>query len=176
MTIFWAVPHPVPTVWLVVESNSFCYVSLVNSTVSEKCILHLWGQSEVFSTSTIFSLVFDIPCTMGSTLFIGLSLRLIFFSLFIMLVWYMVHLHSIKFPFRIVIGEPPPILVVSSNLFLWFIDASGFKVGYSLNRTLVGVPSLSVGASLCVGSYSSLYCFKEIFFSNLYRQFLSIRI
>ena len=30
-TIFWEVLHPVPLFWLVVESNKFCYVSLIYS-------------------------------------------------------------------------------------------------------------------------------------------------
>ena len=35
-TIFWHVPHPLPLVWLVIESNNFSYVSLGHSRIIEK--------------------------------------------------------------------------------------------------------------------------------------------
>ena len=47
--------------------------------------------------------------------------------------------YSIKFPFCLVIGSPPPILAIYGNLFLWFIEYPWFKIVKSLNITLVGV-------------------------------------
>ena len=88
-----------PLVLLVLDSNNFCCVNLVHPTVSSKCILHLWGQSEAFATSTISSWVFTAPCTLGHALFVGLYLPLIYFSPFIMNIGWMVHVHSIKFTF-----------------------------------------------------------------------------
>ena len=51
--ICWAVLHPDVLVWLVIDSNNFCYVSLGHYTISEQYRLHMWGQSEAFSTFTI---------------------------------------------------------------------------------------------------------------------------
>ena len=58
-TIFWAMPHPGLLVLLVVDSNHF--FSLVHSKIREQYRLHLWGQSEDFSTSAISGWVFTIP-------------------------------------------------------------------------------------------------------------------
>ena len=77
----------------------------------------------------------------------------------------MVHLHPIKFAFHTVLGEPIPILTISGNIFLWFIDSTGFNVVKSLNITIVEVPYFSVGVGMCyVTSYSLNYC-NEIFFN-----------
>ena len=148
MTIFWYMPYPVPLVWLIVESNNFCYLSLRHYIVSAKCILHLWGQSEAFSISTNSSWVFTIPCTLGNALFVGFYLTFYFLSPLIMLVLWMVHVNSIKLPLYPVLGTPPPILDISGNIFLWFLDTPVFKIVKSLNITLLGVNLFSVGAGM----------------------------
>ena len=145
--------YPVPLFWLPMYLNPPCYLILGHYTVSKKCRLYLWGQSKAFSVSHIYSWVFTIPCTMGSPLFVGLYLPLIFFIPFSMLVGWMFHVHIIKFPFRILLGTPPPILAISGNLFLWFFYSSKFKISKSLNITLVGVAYFSVGSGL--GSVNS---------------------
>ena len=103
--IFWVVPHPSPLVWLIVDSNYYFYLRLENSTVSEKCILNLWGKSEAFSTSTNLSRVFTITCILGHAIFVGFYLSLFFFSLFIMPVGCMVHVHSIEIPSVLSLGH-----------------------------------------------------------------------
>ena len=145
-TILWAVTHPGPLVWIVVESIHCCYVSLVHYKISTQRRLHLWGQSEAFCTYTIYSWVFTIPCYMGPAIFVGLYLPLFLFSPFIILFAYIFHVHSIKFTFHIVLGTPITILDIYGNLIPWFIDYTGFKIIKSLRRNLDGVPSFSVGA------------------------------
>ena len=150
-TIFWYLPHPVPLVWLVVDSNHFGYVSLGHSTISAQCRLHMWGQSEAFSTSTISSWVFTIPCSLVPSIFVGFSISIFFFLTFSMLSGWIVHVHYIKFPFHIVLGAPISILEIYSNLILWFLDYPGLNIFKSLNITIVGVPSFIVGKCLgCV--------------------------
>ena len=94
-----------------------------------------------------------------------------------MFVRWVVHVHSIKFPFHIVLGSTPPILAISGNLFLLFLDTPGFKIVKSINITIDGVPYFSVGECLGSVKYYSLDCCKDkSFFSNLYRQVVSARI
>ena len=153
--------HHVPLVWLIVESNHFCYVILGNYTIHTQYRLHWWGQSEAFSNPTIPSWLFTAPFSLELTLFIGLSLPIFFFGLFIILVGWMVHVHYIKFPFHIVLGSPIPILVISGTHILWFLDSPIFNMVKSLNITLVGVPYFSVGAGM--GSMTNFYlnCCKD---------------
>ena len=62
------------------------------------------------------------------------------------------------------IGEPPPILAISGNILLLFIDYPGFKIVKSLNIALVRIPSFSIGAGLGYVKSSSFNCCKEILF------------
>ena len=166
VTIFWAVPHPVSLVWMVVESNNFCYFRLGHSTASAQFRLHMWGHSKSFYTSATSSWVFTIPCTLVPDQFVGFYIPLFFFALFILLGGWMFYVHSIKFPFRIVLGSPSPILAVSGNIFLWFLDTPGFKIVKSLNMSLAGLHSFSVGADISSVISSSLECCNNrIFFS-----------
>ena len=106
-----------------------------------------WG----FFHFQYFYLIFHHPLFSGTLPFLGLSLPLIFLNLFVMFVGCMVHLHSIKFPLRLVISTPILILAISGNLILWFLYSPGFKIVKSLNITIVGVPSFIVGKCLgCV--------------------------
>ena len=84
----------------------------------------------------------------------------------------MVHVHTIKSTIYIVIGTPPKILDISSNLVFWFLDAPGFDISRSLNITLFGVPFFSVSAVLGSTSSSFLDCCKDRIFSlsNLHKQ------
>ena len=134
------VSNPGPLVWLVVESNHFCYFILVNPTVSEQCRLYLWGKSEWFYASTISILYCTILCTMGPSLFPGLYIPMFFFWPFIMFIEWMVHVHTIKFNIHLMLWAPTPILSISINIVLWFLDALVFKVGKYLNIPIVGVP------------------------------------
>ena len=77
---------------------------------------------------------------MAPALIVGFSLSILFFFPFIIYVGCMVHVHTIKFFVHIVLGTPPPILVISSNLALLFLDVPVFKVGNYLNITIVGFP------------------------------------
>ena len=89
----------------------------------------------------------------------------------------MVHVHSITFYFHIVLGSPPPILSISRNIFLLFIDTTEFKIFNSLNITHVGVPSFSVGSGLGYVTSYFLYFFKDrLFLSNLDKLVVSARI
>ena len=128
VTILWDIPHPGPPVLLVVESNHFCCVRLIHSTVSEKCRLNLWGKSDALDASTIYAWFFTIPCTLGPSLFVGLSLPLFFFIPFIMLVGWMVHIHYINFPFHILLGSPISILTIPSNIIFLLLDSPGFNI------------------------------------------------
>ena len=86
-----------------------------------------------------------------------------------MLVVCMVHVHSKKIPFHPVLGAPPPILVISGNIFSRYLDSPGFNIVKSLNITLVGVPSFSVCAGLGSVTYLSLrYCkARSLVFSKI---------
>ena len=118
----------------------------------------MWGQSEDFSTSIISSWVFTIPCSMGPDVFVGFSLPLTFFVTFIMLIFWMIHVHSIKFLFHIVIRAPIPILAISGNYILWFIEYPGFKIVKCLNITLVRVTSFFLVRFWVLLTPSSLNC------------------
>ena len=120
-TIWWAVPHPAPLVWIFVYYDTFWYVILGHFTIVVKCRLYVLVQSKAFYTSNIYSWVFTIPCSLGPALFLGLSITLFLFITFIMFVVWMFHVNPIKFPFHIVLGSPIPILAISGNLILWFI-------------------------------------------------------
>ena len=75
-----------------------------------------------------------------------------------MLVGWMVYVHFIIFLFGIVLWSPSPILDISGNLFLWFIDSPGFNIIKSLNINLVGFTSFSVGEGLVyINSFSFKY-------------------
>ena len=77
-----------------------------------------------------------------------------------MFIGWMFHVHAIKFLIHIVIGVPPPILVICSNHALLFIDEPGLKFVKYLNITLSGVPSFSVSASLGYFTSYYFYCCK----------------
>ena len=160
-TILCSLPHPVPLVLMVVDSNHFCYVSLGNYTISAQFILHMWGQSEYFSTSTISSWVFTISCSLVPFLFVGFYFTLFFFWPFIILAGWLVHVYYIKFPLRIVLGAPIPILKISSNIIPWFIDSPGLNIVKYLNITIIDVPYFIFGT--CLGYVTSpfLNCCKE---------------
>ena len=128
VTILWAVSHPGPPGFNGCVVQYSVYVSLGHSIVSANCRLHLLVQSEVFPTSTITSWVFTIPWTLVPALFVRFSLPLFFFVPFIVLVAWMDHVHFIKFPFRLVLGALVPILAISGNLILWFLDSPVFNI------------------------------------------------
>ena len=124
--------------------------------------LHLWGQSYYFYTSTISSWFLNIPCSMVPDLSVGFYIPLFFFIPFIMIVGWMVHVNSIKFPFHPVFGLPIPILAIYGNITLLFIESTGFNIVKSLNKTLFGSPSFFVDAGLGSVTSSSLNFFKNI--------------
>ena len=68
-----------------------------------------------------------------------------------MFTYRMVHVHAIKFNFHIVLGAPPPILAISSNIFPLFLDEPGFNIGYYLSINVVGIHFFSVGAGIGFG-------------------------
>ena len=76
------------------------------------------------------------------------------------------------------LGEPPPILVISGIIFLLFIDSPGFMIVKFLRITIVGVPSFSVGAGMGYVTSSSFNCCKERSFVlyNLDRRVVCARI
>ena len=81
----------------------------------------------------------------------------------------MVHVNYIKCLFHLVLGAPIPILAISGNIVLLFLDYPRFKIFKYLNINIVGVPSFSVDTGLgSVTSYSLRY-FKDrsFFLSNL---------
>ena len=138
-----------------------------HSTISVKFILYMWGQSEYFFTSNISSWFFIISCSLVIALFVGFYITLILSSPFVVFFFYMDHVHSIKIPFRLVIWATIPILAISSNLILLFLYFPGFKNVKSLNISLVGVPSFSIGLGLGSFTSSSLNCCKDrSFFST----------
>ena len=93
-----AVPHPLPLVWLVIESNHFWYFLLVSYTVSSQFRLYMREHIEWFSVFTIPIWFFIIPCMMEPEICIVLSLPMIFFCLFIVIVGWVVLVHTIKAP------------------------------------------------------------------------------
>ena len=165
--------HPVPLVWLVVEANNFCYVSLRHSTGIESWRLYLWWKSDFFPHFHCFQLIFSIPFKLGSDLFVGLYLNLFLFSPFIIFVGYMVHVNSIRFALHLVIGSPIPILDISDHVIHWIIDSIVFNIVKSPNITVVGVYYFSVGTGLGSFTSSSNNCCKERSLSNLFRQVVS---
>ena len=122
-----------------------------------------------------FQLSFYNPLYAGTWPFLSFSIPNFLFVLFIILVGCMVHVHSIKFPLHIVLRSPTKILVISGNLFLWFIDTSVSNIVKSLNINFVGVSFFSVGAGLGYVTSSSLEYFKYRSFvlSNLDRWVVS---
>ena len=72
----------------------------------------------------------------------------------------MVHVNYIKCLFHLVLGAPIPILSISGNLILLFIESPGFKIVNSLNITLSGLPYFSGGVCLVSLKFSSLDCCK----------------
>ena len=167
MTIFCVVTCPVPLGLLVVDSYHFFNASLRHYTVSAKFRLNPWVPSEDIYTSTISSWVLQSLIRWYLPFFLALSLTLIFFIPIIMFVGCMDYVHSIKFPFRIVFGAPPPILAISDNIFLWFIYSPRSNIFMSLGIILVGVPFFCIGVELgCIIS-SSLKCFKNRSFFSL---------
>ena len=142
----------------------FCYVSLGHSTVSTKFRMNIWGKSDYSTISIIYSWVLTTLCTLGPDLFVGFYIPIFFFNPFIMIFGWIVHMNSIKFTFHLVLGSPIPILALSGNLILWHIVSLWFNVVKSLNITLVGVPSFSVGAGLDYFASSYLkFCKCRIF-------------
>ena len=78
----------------------------------------------------------------------------------------MVYVNYIKFHFHIVLGAPPPILDISSNIFPWFIDTPGFNIVISLNITIVVVSYFIVGEGMVsVTLYSLDFCKDRLFLS-----------
>ena len=65
-----------------------------------------------------------------------------------MFVGWVVHVHIIIFPLRLLIGTPPPFLAIVSNILPRFIDVPRFKVVKFLNTTFIGVPFFSVSVGL----------------------------
>ena len=121
----------------------------------------MWGQSELFSTSTTSSWVFTIPCTLEPSLFLDYYLLLFFFSPFIVFIGWIFSVHFIKFLFHILLGAPPPIFSISGNIFPWFLDTPVFNVVKSLNITIVWVSKLIFGEGLSYVTASSLEFCKE---------------
>ena len=127
-TIFWDVTHPGTLYWLVVDPNNFCYVRMGHYKVSLKCRMNMWVKSEAFPTYTISSWVFTISYTLVPELFVGLYLPLFFFRPLIIIVGWIVYLHSIKFTSHIVREAPISILSIYGNLILLFIDSLVFNI------------------------------------------------
>ena len=113
-----------------------------------------------FSTSTFSCWVFTIPCYLLPELFVGLYLPILSFQPFIMLVVWMVQVHSIKSPFHIFPGPPIPILSIYGNIIIWFIYSPGFKIVKYFNITIVGVTYFSFGAGTVSVTSSHLNCSK----------------
>ena len=111
-----------------------------------------------------FQLSFQNPFYAGNCPFLVLSIHLFFLSSLIVLVVWMVHVHFISFPLHLVLGAPPPILAISGNILLLFIDSPGFNIGKSFNITLVGVTSFSVGSGMGSVNSSYLHCCKDRIF------------
>ena len=95
-----------------------------------------------------FQLSFHHPLFFGTCHFLSLYLTLILFTPLIMLVEWIVHINSIKLPFHILLVSSIPILDISGNLILWFLDSPGFKIYKYLKINLVGFPSFSVVSGL----------------------------
>ena len=112
------VPPHVSLFWMVVHSNYFCYNSLEHHTVSEKCIISLWVKSEIFFF-TISIWVYNIPYTLGTALFEGVYLYLIFFWPFVIIIILPMYIKS-NLPSILFFGNhhhhwsPPEILSLDS--------------------------------------------------------------
>ena len=149
--------------WLYIPT--IFYVILGHSTISAQCRLHLWGQIEDFSTSTIFSWVFFIPSSLGPSLFVGLYIPLLILGPLTMLYVWVVHVHYIKIIFCLVIGAP---------LFLWYVDSPGLNIVKSLNITLFWFPYFIVGVGMVYVTSSSFnFCKYRSFLSNLDKRVVS---
>ena len=141
---------------------------LGHSTVSSKCRLHLWVNSEYFFHFHYFQLNFNHPLHAETCPFFGLLYSSDFIHPIYHYCWLYVPCILHKITFHIVLGEPQPILVISVNIFLWFIYSLIFKIVNYLNISLVGVPYFSVGASIgYVTYYYFNYCKDRSFVFNI---------
>ena len=127
---FWAVSHPGPIFWLVVES---IFLFKTGKFHIQWIMQTAYVRTEWVISNFRYFHLFTIHCTLGPALFLGFSIPLFFFGPFIVFIGCMVHVHSIKYPFHFVLGAPPQILAISSNILLWFIDMPGFKIVKFLN-------------------------------------------
>ena len=59
------------------------------------------------------------------------------------------------------LGSPIPILAISRNIIVWFIDHPGLKIVKSLNINIVGFLSFGFGYGLDYVTSSSLNCCKD---------------
>ena len=132
-------PHPGALFWLFLYFNRFLFQP---GKFHSKCIIQIASVSTEWGIFHFhyFHFSFHNPLYACICPFLGLSFPLFFFILFIVLVLWMVHVHSIKFTFRIVLGALSPILDISGYLYIWFLDTPGFNIIESLNITLVGFP------------------------------------
>ena len=161
VTILWDVHHPVSLVWLVVESIFFKFQT---GTFHSQCIIKNASVRTEWGILCLhyFHLSFHNPLYAGTCNFYRLLSSHFFFSSPIMFIWWMFHLNSIKFPFHLVLGAPPPILAIHGNILLWFIDTPWFNIVKYLNISIFIIISFSFGACIgSVNSYSLDWC-KEI--------------
>ena len=162
--------HTDALVWMVVGYNHFCYFRLGHYRISAQCRMHIWGKSEAFSIYIISGWVLTFSCTLGPALFVGFSITLFFFIPLIMFFGWIIYVHSIKFPFSLILGAPLPILAISGNIILWFLDSPSFNIVNSLKITLVGVPFFIVGSGMVYVTSSSLdFCNERSFIFLLIR-------
>ena len=159
MIFFWSVPRPGPLVWMVIKFNLFGCFSLGNSTFSAQFRLHLWGHSNSFPL-ILFPVYFSKSFVLWYLPFFRLLSYYFFFGQLIMLVGCIFLEHLIKFPFRIVIGTPPPILSISGNILFWYLDMQWFNIVRFLIITLVGLPYYSVVVGIGYVISSTLDCCK----------------
>ena len=134
--------------------------NIIQSVHNEGCIC----EDKVIDLRFLyFHLIYHCPLYDGTCPFVG---GMIFYFPFIMYIGWMVHVYTIKFHIYIMLGAPPLILSISSNIIPEFLDVSGFNVGNYLDISLVGFPSFSVSVGL-VYFYFSLGCCKDSLFSFL---------
>ena len=104
-----------------------------------------------------FQLSFHNPLCYGTCPFLGFYFTLFLFIPFTMLVGWMVHVHSIKLSFNLVLGAPPPILAIYGNILICYIDTPWLNIVKSLNINILGITLFSVVLG-SVASYHLYWC------------------
>ena len=162
-----------PLVLLVVHIHHFKKIFLGHSTICAQCRLNLGRQSDclLVLVTVVSQICIKVPIFMGylSPLFLKcILLFLLFLGLLVVLDMVMDHEYPIKFPGHIVVGTPPPVCSIMSDLILNSFDSSRLNVLQVLNITLVDIfPSYIEASMACWLIVGHILLLVSIYFLQL---------